>query len=211
MYKKKKQSVKFKLRLELIAIFLVIVGMISASVILRLPSAQEKIAAAYNATESGLSNEHLYDEVSFDGLIDEINTGELLFVVFASPDCTESVSPIATINSRGEYWDLERIVYVDATNYLIDEDADDYEEDEVLTKEISELEKSLNVFNTNELADIALEHTPSIWVFNEKELVFNSVDYYDEDDEAMSLSWSQISDRAFCINLPQFDSSQEQE
>ncbi len=212
MYKKKKQKTKFKLRFELIAIFLVVIAMVGISVVLRLDDQATKLANSYNAAGASLGTDHIYEEVSFEELYEEIKADELTFVVFASPECTTSITEISTINSKATYWDIERVLLVDATKYIIDEEADDYEEDKELTAEIKSIEEKLNAnVSTNvfgdAVADVDLQYTPSIWVFENNELVFNSNNFLDSDDdnESWILTWSNIADRAFCINLPNFD------
>lgn len=203
MYKKKKQKVKFKLRIELLVVFIVILGMIATSVVLRLPDSKTKLANTYGGA---LDSTHIFEELTFDELYTEIKNEGFTFVYFGSPECTDSVSTISTINTRGIYWDVETIYYVDATNYLIDEDADDYEEDKDLTSEIASIEAKLNTNVAVDIVEISLEFTPSIWVFENDTLVFNSSNYLNEDED---LSWSNISDRAFCVNLPKFDEGNE--
>lgn len=205
MYKRKKQKAKFKLRMELVAILVIVVAMITTSVVLRLPNAATKLANSYTEVGSTLGSDHLYLEVSFDELYEEMNKEGYTFVYFGSPECATCVTEVTTINSRAAYWDVEQVLYVDATDYMIDEEAEDYEEDKELTQEIKNIESKLNGNVSNGISDISLEYIPAIWVFNDGELVFNSSDYLNEEEDGMILNWSAIADRAFCVNLPNYD------
>ncbi len=193
---KYKQKEKFKLRIELIGILLTIAIMITLSIVLRLPDAKTKLSNAYTEAGSSLTNEHVFVEMNYEELITHIETSdELVFIYFASPECGNCVTEITTVNTKASYWDIEEVIYFDATDYMIDEDADDYEEDKELNEKISVMEDRLGV---------TLEFTPAIWVYEDNKLIFDSNDYLNDDEDGMILSWSQIADRAFCINLPEF-------
>lgn len=207
---KYKQKEKFKLRIELIGIFLTIAIMITLSIVLRLPDANTKLANAYTEAGSSLTSDHVYVEMNYDELVNKIETSnELVFIYFGSPECTNCVTEITTINSKATYWDIEEVIYFDATDYIIDEDAEDYEEDAELNAEINKIEERLSKNVKEGVTDISLEFTPAIWVFEKGELIFNSGDYLNDDQDGMTLSWSQIADRAFCINLPSYESDEE--
>lgn len=212
MYKRKKQNAKFKLRIELIGMLLVVALMITLSVVLRLPDEKTKFANTINGAGGSLSSDHLFVESNFDSLYDKMNDEELTFVYYGATDVFESMSEMSTINTRAVLWDVEEILFIDGSKYYIDEEADDYEEDLELNATIKTIEdklnasKGTNIFVGDEgISDIDLSLYPSIWVFQNGELVFNSTDFYDYDDEVMNLEWSAVADRAFYINLPNYD------
>lgn len=212
MYKRKKQNAKFKLRIELIGMLLVVALMITLSVVLRLPDEKTKFANTINGAGGSLSSDHLFVESNFDSLYDKMNDEELTFVYYGATDVFESMSEMSTINTRAVLWDVEEILFIDGSKYYIDEEADDYEEDLELNATIKTIEdklnasKGTNIFVGDEgISDIDLSLYPSIWVFQNGELVFNSTDFYDYDDEVMNLGWSAVADRAFYINLPNYD------
>lgn len=212
MYKKKKVKAKFKFRIELLGIFVAIGTMAALAFVLRLPDAKTKISNSYVSAGGSLTADHLLESMSFDELYEQMSSEEYTFVYFGSTSCSSCVNEIGTINTRAAYYNVETLYYVDATNYIIDEDADDYEEDKELTAEITSIESKLNAnigvdVNGDAVEEISLEFTPAIWVFKNNELIFNSANYLNDDQDAMKLSWTAISDRAFCVNLPVYGSS----
>ncbi len=204
MYNKKKQKAKFKFRVELLVILASIAIMITLSIVLRLPDAKTKIADSYTAYGSSLTSDHVYEEISFSELYKLKDDENYTFVYFGSPECGSCVSEITNINTAALKWDIELVYYVDATDYLIDEDADDYVEDTKLTAKMNTIEENLNKNVSTDVSSISLEFTPAIWVFKNGELVFNSGDYLNDDEDGMTLTWSLIADKAFHVNLPEY-------
>lgn len=198
MYNKKKQKAKFKLRVELIAIILVVAVMIGLSFGLRLPNASTKLSNAYSEAGGSLDSSHIYVEKNYDKLVSHIESAEgLVYVFFGSPEDASCVTEISTVNSRASYWDVEEVIYFDASFALVEHEEGSDETLE-LEAEIKAMEEKLGV---------SLDFKPGLFVFENSEVVFDSNDFLndDEDAPAMTLTWSQISDRAFCINLPEFD------
>lgn len=196
---KKYSKVKFKFVRELAYILIAIVLMITVAVVVRIPSKSERLFNSYKDVNASLVEEHVFEEVSKNRLTSLIaNSSEYVFVYYGSPSCSECVANIETFNQKAKYWDIKTVYYLNASFATGKNREDDNKHDaallayeEVLNKKVSEGNK-----------DISLNYTPSIWVFKDGELVFNSQNYMNTKTKTMELSWVQIADRAFSMNKP---------
>ena len=118
---KKYSKVKFTLRKELIFILAAIVLLVVATILLNLPTEEEKFLEKWNAGGSTLTENKLYEEVTFDELstiLDSKESGEYTYVLYATPSDSNSVSLFDQIysivyNSR-EYSHITKIYVVDS-------------------------------------------------------------------------------------------------
>lgn len=209
MYKKKKVKAKFKLRVELIAILSIVLLMVGVPVVLRLPDSNTKFANSFVEAGGSLTNEHVFKEMNLNEITKKIeNSEELVFIYVGSTDCTESVSQISTINSRAAYWEVEQVIYYDVAFAVAEyeEDSDDETKQKEKMDSVELVFEEMGKLDTVENF-IDLEYTPALWVFENGKLIFNSGDFLNDDKDGLrtEMNWSQIADRAFCVNLPNFE------
>ena len=118
---KKYSKVKFTLRKELVFILAAIALLVVATILLNLPSEEEKFLEKWTAGGSTLTENKLYEEVTFDELgtiLDSKASGEYTYVLYATPSDSNSVSLFDQIysivyNSR-EYSHVTKIYVVDS-------------------------------------------------------------------------------------------------
>lgn len=188
---KKYSKVKFKLRKELVIILLIAVVMAVTTVVLNLPSEKDKIYSDYAGNLS--TTDHVFEKITKSKLVDLVESGEEIYVYFGSPTCSNCTTYIDTFNTQAVYWEVETVYYLDAS--FVDEE--DREEDEDFNSELLTWESKLK--------DVSFDFTPSIWVYQDGELVFNSQDYIEDDDTTMMKSWDLIASEAFALNLTNKD------
>ncbi len=206
MYNKKKQKAKFKFRLEFLGILVAVVLMITLSIVLRLPDASTKFSNKYTEAGASLTSDHVYNEMKFDELLNHIKSEKLVFVFVGSTDSEESVSQISTINSNAAAWDVEEVIYLDATFSLEEFEEEDTKEESELKSKISDMENQLKALTKDsEVENYAtFDYVPALWAFENGKLVFNSNDYLDDDQEGLKegLDWTKVATDAFYRNLP---------
>ena len=170
---KKYSKVKFTLRKELIIILAAIVVLVVATILFNLPNKEEKFLSKWSAT--GISENHIYEEVSFDELQSKLNAAgekELTYVFFATPEDTNSVTYFSTILSYVEIYDVSKVYIVDSA-FVLDGNR---EEDSDFDKKLSDIEAN---FKDAEGNTIKLDAACNLWVF-EGSTLLDSVDNYEK-------------------------------
>ncbi len=198
MYNKKNQKVKFKLRVEFIGIIAAVIIMITLSIVLRLPSEKEKFLNSYLEVNAslGLTSDHVYNEVDYDELLSKIKSSGYTYVFYGTPTNADSVTNITTINSAAVEYKIDEILYLDAAFAF----EDDREETESFDTKLKGMEEKLSAnLGDDVTSDFCLDYAPQLWVYLDGELIFNSLDFINEEDS--DLTWSALTSRAFCFNL----------
>jgi hypothetical protein len=161
---KKYSKVKFTLRKELIFILAAVVVMVVATILLNLPNKEEKFLKDWNAAGSTLTENLVYEEVSFDELEDVIKN-ENAFVLFASPEDTASVAIFDQVYSLAlNVYEIEKVYLVDSA-FVVGKDR---EEDSDFDAELKAIEAK---FADSEGNTITLDQTPNLWYFEGGKLV----------------------------------------
>ena len=171
---KKHSKVKFTLRKELIFILAAIILLVVATILLNLPNAEEQFVSKWTEAGSTITENTLYEEVSFDDLDSKLTEGEYHFVFFATPSDANSVTYFDTIISIASlYKEVKKVYIVDCAFAM----GTDREEDADFDAKLAQYEEKYGV---------SLDSTPSFWVFNGNTLV-DTVDNYKINEE---ISWA---------------------
>lgn len=187
---KKYSKVKFTLRKELIFILAAIVILVVATILLNLPNEEEKFLSKWQEAGSTMTENTLYEEVSFDELKDVLNgkeAGEYTFVFFATPSNQESVTYFDTFVSVAQTYDVEKIYIVDSAFALEGNREEDAEFDAKL-KAIEENFKAADGETT-----IKLDSVPNLWVFSGNVLEASANDYEVND----AINWNLVLTQMF--------------
>lgn len=121
---KKYSKVKFTLRKELIFILAAIVLLVVATILLNLPTEEEKFIKKWNEAGSSITENVIYEEVTFDELkaaLDTKGETEYTYVLYATTSDENAVSLFDQIYSIvTSVQDFEHITHI----YLVDSGAD---------------------------------------------------------------------------------------
>ena len=162
---KKYSKVKFTLRKELIIIIAAVVVMIVATILFNLPNKEERFLKSWNEAGSTLTENLLYEEVSFEELEEVIAEDAYVFVLFASSADANSVTVFDTLYSLAlNTYELDTVYLVDSEFVL----GNDREEDSEFDAELKAIETK---FADAEGNTITLDQTPNFWVFRNGKLV----------------------------------------
>ena len=162
---KKYSKVKFTLRKELIFILAAIVLLVVATILLNLPTEEEKFLKKWNEAGSTITENKIYEEVTFDELnaaLSSKGANEYTYVLFVTPSDTNSVSLFDQIYSIvTTVSEFEHVTHI----YLVDSGAE-YDEATVTEN-----------FKDADGESINLESKYNLWLFQGKTIV-GSIDEY---------------------------------
>lgn len=164
---KKYSKVKFTLRKELVMILAAIVVLVVATILLNLPTKEEKFVNKWAEAGAQITENELYVEVSFDELQDELSgkqAGEYTFVLFTTPSDADGVTYFNTVISLAELYGVEKVYLVDS-EFVVGKDR---EEDSDFDAELKDIEDN---FKTEEGTEMKLDAVSNFWVFNGDTLV----------------------------------------
>lgn len=213
--KGKKAKFKFVWTKELIFLIIGILTLVGLAVGLSIPTNQEKIytaysaAAAANSTEEAtvtpLVEEHYFYGVSLDKLvkvISDANEDEYVFVYYGTDKDANCVSNINAFNTAVDNYNeaiekssdskgakIDRVYYLNA-DFVYDEED---KEDNAFETEIDTKEAKLPRSNAS-VNEVDFFNYPSLWVFCNDELVFNSDDYKNDSGELVT-SWQYVTNK----------------
>lgn len=191
--KGKKNKFKFVWTKELIFLIVGILAMLAAVIVLDQPSASSKIYdewQAYATTDdsgnvtSVISTEHNLSKISLNSLAKKVkNSSDYIYVFYGTPQDSTCVSYISIFDALADDYGIDKIYYLNADFVYDEEDKTDRE----FENSIDEKEAKLN-------SNIDFFHYPSLWVFKDGELVFNSETYFDEDTNALytNFTWKTV-------------------
>lgn len=170
---KKYSKVKFTLRKELLFILGAVVLMVVATLLFNLPNKEEKFLDKWNTAGSQITENLLYEEITFEELEGKINSDEYVFVLFVNPNDATSVTLFDTVYQLAvSQYEIDKVYLVDAEFVMVDKDR---EEDAEFDSELSEIEAKFKKQNeTDEDGNpvtITLDQYPNFWVFQNGYLV----------------------------------------
>ena len=187
--KNKKDKVKFKFTKELLFLILSLAAIITATILLAIPTADEKrtdayneAILAYNTTNSTsyatLDYENVYEDIEYEELTEVLANAEgYTYVLYGSTNVGTVLQYMATINSKAKDVEVETVylyssVWVEDQNDL---EADDFE------VEYKAREDKINSGKDSSVEGLSLLDYPALLVFNDGVLVYNSQAYTDSD------------------------------
>lgn len=161
----RKLKFKFKWTKELIFLIAGLVIMIVATILLALPSDSEKIYKKYTEAGATLDVEHVYKSINYKKLKSKIQsqgTDDVFYVFYGSVACTSCVTEIQTINTAAKAFEVDQVLYFDAT--FIDEEED---------LDSAEFLAGIDTMEV-ELEGVDLLQYPALWVFKGGKLTFTT-------------------------------------
>ena len=174
---KKYSKVKFTLRKELIIILASIVVLLVATLLLNLPTEEEKFITKWQEAGAQITENHLYEEISYDGLknlLDGKQATETTYVFFATPS-SDAATYFTTIISLADACDVSKVYIVDSAFIA------DLSEDQLETK--------ANYFKDEAGEAISLESNLNFWTFKGN-VVVESVDKYELADDKWNVCFA---------------------
>lgn len=153
----KYKKVSFVLRKELVIIVLVILALVGATVLLNLPTKEEKLLKEWSAASSDITSVSLFESVNTKDLDKALAKGGKVFVMFGAASDTNSVSLLKAFNDFASTAKVEKIYLLDATDYLGDRKAD------------NTLDEKLKVLEAK--YQISISEIPTAFYFNDGKLI----------------------------------------
>ena len=184
--KGRRQKVKFQWTKELGFLIGALVAIIAATIILSIPTKDEKLAAKYNEAITALNaanntsnytidtKDHVFEEIDFEDIAKlqkklEVKD-EYVFVVYGSENDSALLEQLFTINSKAKDVELETI-YIYSSTWV--------HEQEDLQAVAEELEAKEVALFGSDVKEFSFEEGPTLLVFYNGEVVFNSQDAKD--------------------------------
>ena len=192
---KKYSKVKFTLRKELIIMLAAIVVLVVATILLNLPNEEEKFLSKWQEAGSTMTENTLYEEVSFDELREILNGKEqntYTFVFFATPSNADSVTYFDQFVSVAQTYDVKKIYIVDSAFAL----EGDREEDSEFDAELAQYEQNFKAADGETTIDLSF--VPNLWVFNGSVLEDSASDYAVNE----TINWSLVLTQMFANGKP---------
>jgi len=188
--KNRKNKVSFKWTKELIILISAIVVLIVATIILSIPSSNERTVTkfntaiqTYNTANSTSYSQIALDsnvivEISHDDLFKKVNSSnDYIYVIYGSTNNGTVLEQLANINSTAKDAEI-KTVYFYSSQWV--EETENTDTETFQTK-ASLLENDFNASVDQDQDDFDLLKYPSFLVFKDKTLVFNSQTYADVD------------------------------
>lgn len=184
--KSKKNKVKFQWTKELGFLIGALVAIIAATVILAIPTKDEKFAEKYNhaishqntannTSYNGVTPDHVFEEIDLEDVEDLreiINENKYTYVVYGSENSADLLAQLYTLNTYAEEYEIETI-YILSSIWV-----EEQEDLQAVESELIGFENTL--FNLgadkNGVEDFAFTTYPTLLVFEDGNLVFNSQD-----------------------------------
>lgn len=164
---KKYSKVKFTLRKELIIILAVIVVMLVATILLQLPSKNDKFVKAWNKAGSSITENTVYKETTMNGLegiVSKAKSDEYVYVYFANKSDSTAVTNFDLIYRYANTFEVDTVYIIDSS-FASEKDR---ELDEDFDKMLSDIEAKFKDSDSN---TITLDQNPNFWVFKDGKLV----------------------------------------
>lgn len=155
---------KFKWTKELVFLICGLLVMIAATVILALPTKQDKFLNKWSGTS--LTKETVITEIKEDKLLEEIKNNEYVFVFYGAPADSTSITNIDIVEAQAQTFEITNVYWLDGT--------DIYETDEE-TKATRDFKTALSA-REEKLQDVDLLTMGSFWVYENGVLIVDSAD-----------------------------------
>lgn len=200
--KNRRNKVKFHWTKELIILIVSLVAILTATIVLALPSSDEKLTTeinnqitSYNSSNSTsystLANDNVYKLFdSYDSLKNVKNESGYVYVFYGIYSNATFLEQLSNINTVAKNNDVERVYLYLATEVdnTEDKDATSFKKD----MEARKSEMSGN--KSSDVADLDLTIYPTLFVFQDGKLVFNT-----QTDESSELNWNIYVNKAFTL------------
>lgn len=200
--KNRRNKVKFKWTKELIFLIVALVAILTATIVLALPTTNDRLTDkineqitnynSNNSTEySTLSNDNVFVEIdSYDEFKKAINTSDYAYIyygVYSNATFLEQISKINTAASNNE---VKKVYIYLATEVDETEDKDATSFKRLMAERTDEASNGA----ASDVKNVDFTVYPSLFVYKDNKLVFNS-----QTDEGDELSWSIYINKAFTL------------
>ena len=187
--KTKKDTVKFKFTKELLFLIISLVAILVATILLAIPTADEKRTNAYNdaITAYNSANSTSYSTLGYDNVYEDIDYEELTkvlenaegytYVLYGSTNVGTVLQYMSTINTKAKDAEVET-VYLFSSLWV--EEQEDLEADD-FEVEYKAREEKINSGKQASVEGLSLLEYPALLVFEDGVLVYNSQAYTDSD------------------------------
>ena len=208
--KNRRNKVKFKLQPELIIILACLVVMLIATIWMAVPTKAETTTTnlnnaiySYNQQNSSSSSssstsssylptKNVYEEVTHSNLVKKIKNEEYVYVIYGKyTSNTSIVGNLYNIQTICEDEEIKHVYLYDST-WVDEYDDTDSESFNIVA---SALEKDFNDNKSQDVSDFDLLKSPTLLVFHNGSMVFNSQTY-----ENSSYTWSMYIRKAFYLS-----------
>ncbi len=200
--KNRRNNVKFHWTKELIILIVSLVAILTATIVLALPSSSEKLTSeinsqitSYNSSNSTkystLSNDNVFKLFdTYDGLKNAKNESGYVYIFYGVYSNATFLEQLSNINTVAKNNDVEKVYLYLATEV-------DNTDDKNATSFKKDMEARKNEMSGNkdsDVADLDLTVYPALFVFHDGKLVFNT-----QTDESSELSWTIYLNKAFTL------------
>lgn len=206
--KSRRNKVTFKWTKELIFLIVFIVGMITLTVVLAIPSNAKRNLTKYNEaiTTYNSANSTSYSTVPSDNVFEEISGGydkqvanvmdvvkesEYTYVFYGSLSNSTFLEQLANVNTYAKNYDVDK-VYIFLANYVTDCEAEGTTSTSTYNNQIKEYNNKLNEGRTADCKEFDMSSYPAFLVYKDGGLLFNT-----QVDEDSLNTWSQYLNKAF--------------
>ncbi|MGM9968995.1 MAG: hypothetical protein ACI35S_01195 [Anaeroplasma sp.] len=202
--KNRRNKVKFKLTKELVILVVALLAILTATIIMALPSNAAKTLEKYNdaiteynsansTSYSTLPEEHVFKEISFEKLVNKKNSDEYTYVFYGSFSQGAFVENLSKINTQAKEHEI-KTVYLFFCTWVEEQDDinsidfnNEAKEKNALLNESKD--KSQDEFDMVDITE------PALLVFKSGTLIFNTQTYVDNDE----YSWSNYINKALTL------------
>lgn len=192
--KHRKVKTRFKITKPLIFLLGFIVVIIVLTGLLSIESADEKLytritnaqAAIDDFSGKTLDKDNVFKQISYKKLTKKVKSSDYVYVYYGTTTNTNFLTYIQTVNDRAQTYNVDKVYLLDskwATSIDIDDEDYGEENNNVLT----EVEKALG--------GVDMTIAPSLWIFQNGNVVFNSEDYLSDTYQAGT--WNYVIEQAF--------------
>ncbi len=201
--KNRKNKVKFKWTKELIILLVLIVAMITATIVLSIPSKSArtttKLNNAITANSSSdsssstnlLPDDNVYVETTHKELLKKIGNDEYVYVLYGSLTDSNYTNLLYGINSKASQYEVKTVCLYSSDWVLETDDTDSATFKDKASSLSGDFSYSKGVVKFDYLK------SPAILVFHNGEMVMNSQEYDDND----SYNWNQYINKALTYAL----------
>lgn len=191
-HRKVKTRFKFTKALAVLLGFIVVIAILTG--LLSIESDAEKLytkittaqAAVDDFSGTSLDEDNVFKEISYKKLTSKIKSSDYVYVYYGTITNTDYLTYIQTVNDRAQTYNVDRVYLLDSVwATSIDTDDEDFGEENNLV--LSEVERALG--------GVDMTIVPSLWVFKDGEVVFNSDDYINDTYQAST--WNYVIEQAF--------------
>ena len=208
--KSRRNKVSFKWTKELIFLIVFIVGMITITVVLAIPSNAKRTLNKYNeaitaynteksTSYSTIPSENVFEEISggydkqVSNLMSLVKESEYTYVFYGSLTNETFLEQMSNVNAIAQNYDVKK-VYVFLANYVVDAETNGETSTSTYNNQIKAYNNILNEGRNADCKEFDMSSYPAFLVYKNGGLLFNT--QVDEDNQ---YTWAQYLNKAFGI------------